>query len=137
MSWSTGLLGAFDDFEVFMYASTGAAFLLPAHYSVDVYNGSAAFGLPGAKIGSTFKSCGCTERDGACLINGALLECFAPIWIFYRGALREKYSIEGSLLADVVVFCCCPICGIMQDAREMKKRGGGGFTTPAPQMMER
>jgi len=35
-----------------------------------------------------------------------------------RGKIRDKQSIEGSFIKDLLVWCCCPLCALVQEAQE-------------------
>ncbi|XP_065659901.1 uncharacterized protein LOC100213815 isoform X2 [Hydra vulgaris] len=68
-----------------------------------------------------------------CLLYGCLsLTC---VNFFFnakiREKIREKYSIEGSFLNDIVCYCCCPLCALVQDAQEITAHGGPGVLSMA------
>lgn len=44
--------------------------------------------------------------------------------ITVRGRVREKFGIEGSMVKDFLAFCCCPICALVQSARQVKLEPG-------------
>jgi len=92
--------------------------------------------------------CGCFGNCGICLITycvpcytaGKVAEkvgdsCIAcglvlclPILGNIFGALvrrkvREQKQIEGSLLGDLVVWFCCPLCALAQEAQEVNAMG--------------
>jgi Cys-rich protein (TIGR01571 family) len=46
--------------------------------------------------------------------------------ISVRGRIREKYGIEGSLVNDLLAICCCPLCAMIQSARQVKMQPGQG-----------
>ncbi|KAJ0065518.1 hypothetical protein NL108_012778 [Boleophthalmus pectinirostris] len=52
--------------------------------------------------------------------------CIPPAAFGLRVALRHKYKIKGSILNDLCVSWCCPMCSWCQMHRELKKRN----TTP-------
>lgn len=57
------------------------------------------------------------------------LSMFVPLLNLYcvitmRGRIREKYGIEGSLFNDLMIVCCCPLCAMVQGARQVKMQPG-------------
>ncbi|KJE95833.1 hypothetical protein, variant [Capsaspora owczarzaki ATCC 30864] len=90
-----------------------------------IKEGKGAFNIDGAKIAGPCKGMGCTTTDGAMCISGCIcqiLPCVYPLW---RGDLRQKYGIKGSLVGDFLALCYCCTCAIMQDSREIKVQGLG------------
>ena len=62
-----------------------------------------------------------------CLLCG--LSLLVPLLNIYalvttRGKVRENKGIEGSLIGDLLMICCCGICALVQEANEM------GVSTP-------
>jgi len=41
-----------------------------------------------------------------------------------RQKIRERYGIEGSFINDIMCYCCCPLCALVQEANEIKAHGG-------------
>ncbi|KAI4374494.1 hypothetical protein MLD38_012481 [Melastoma candidum] len=41
----------------------------------------------------------------------------------YRSKLRGQFSIPGDQCADFCIHCCCPLCAICQEHRELVNRG--------------
>ena len=62
----------------------------------------------------------------SCAVFGLLSLC-PPIGTvtdaMVRGAVREKYNIDGSFIGDLLCHCCCPCCAIVQNAAEVTARG--------------
>jgi len=60
----------------------------------------------------------------SCLVYG-LVYMFLPPCVggLVRGKVREKYGIDGSLVSDICMHCCCPLCAVVQDAAEIKTKG--------------
>jgi len=56
-----------------------------------------------------------------------LLSCIAPFapQTMLRMELRERHNIDGSLLEDLVLGCCCTGCVSCQIANEVEARGAG------------
>ncbi|XP_022874039.1 protein PLANT CADMIUM RESISTANCE 12-like [Olea europaea var. sylvestris] len=47
-------------------------------------------------------------------------------WLYtsnYRSKLRALFNLQEAPCADFVVHCCCCVCGICQEYRELKNRG--------------
>ncbi|KAI4365834.1 hypothetical protein MLD38_021785 [Melastoma candidum] len=65
-------------------------------------------------------SCVCAGIT-CCLLS--LFACSAVYTCTYRPKLRGLYSIPGGQCADYCVHCCCPLCAICQEHRELKNRG--------------
>ncbi|KAL2509917.1 Uncharacterized protein Fot_33564 [Forsythia ovata] len=61
----------------------------------------------------------------ACGIHSALhmVHC---TWLYtsnYRSQLRALFNLPEAPHADIMVHCCCCLCGICQEYRELKNRG--------------
>ncbi len=57
-----------------------------------------------------------------CLMCGLAL--LVPILNLYalivtRGKVRDNKGIDGSLINDLLMVCCCGFCALMQEAQEM------------------
>jgi len=63
--------------------------------------------------------------DENCLLFGVLsmTPCYLCAATVIRGKVREKYSIEGSLVGDCCTHLCCPLCGICQEGQEVISKG--------------
>lgn len=67
-----------------------------------------------------------------CLLCGLAL--LVPLLNIYalvttRGKVRESKGIEGGIVGDLFMICCCGLCSIMQEAQEMSVStplGAGG-----------
>lgn len=66
----------------------------------------------------------------ACGASGALyaLIAFLTGWsclysCFYRTKMRRQYSLPESPCPDIFVHCCCELCALCQEYRELKGRG--------------
>ncbi|KAL5269915.1 hypothetical protein ACHWQZ_G003399 [Mnemiopsis leidyi] len=71
------------------------------------------------------------EASGvASCVGGAVLSLIPIVnlicMVKIRGAIREKYNIEGSPIKDCLLICFCGLCTITQEARELKVRSAGG-----------
>eukprot|EP00999_Lentomonas_sp_LEN2_P001363 NODE_2399_length_579_cov_64.902655_g2349_i0.p2 GENE.NODE_2399_length_579_cov_64.902655_g2349_i0~~NODE_2399_length_579_cov_64.902655_g2349_i0.p2 ORF type:complete len:111 (-),score=23.64 NODE_2399_length_579_cov_64.902655_g2349_i0:167-499(-) len=40
-----------------------------------------------------------------------------------RGAIREKYGIEGSLVSDILTVWCCGLCAVVQQHKQLIEKG--------------
>merc|ERR1712062_952600 len=40
-----------------------------------------------------------------------------------RQKIRERYGIEGTFVNDLLCYCCCPLCSLVQEANEIKAHG--------------
>jgi len=139
MSWSTGLLGIWDDFEVMLNSTVlcGALVpLIPSRNALDLNNGSAACGLRHGFIVQMCSPCGCNDRDAAFGLNLMLCCIFPAIMVFWRKQLRDTYSIDGSILGDCMACALCFPCAVMQESRELKKRGSNYLDVPSQMKME-
>jgi len=48
------------------------------------------------------------------------LPCFtAKVW----SEIREKYNIEGGYCGDLLIVCCCTVCAVSQQSRQLQIRG--------------
>ncbi|KAM9313159.1 placenta-specific gene 8 protein-like [Gastrophryne carolinensis] len=56
-----------------------------------------------------------------------------PVTMAMRAAVRERYSIKGSICDDCVRACFCYTCTWCQMAREIKRRSMGSMVTTTAQ----
>ena len=137
-TWTTGLLSIWDDFETMLNSTVlcGALIvLLPARNALELNNGHAACGVRHEMLARAFNSCGCSNKDAAMSINLALCCLFPPIAVFWRRQMRDIYSIDGSMLGDLQAYLFCFPCAVMQECRELKKRGVNNLDLPAQMSM--
>lgn len=71
-----------------------------------------------------------------CLLCG--LASFVPlanIWFGAqtRGKIRQQKGIDGTLINDLLMTCCCPICSVMQNAQEIGVKAPCGSQAMARQ----
>jgi len=57
------------------------------------------------------KECGCQEA------MKMLFCCFCYL-VQARSLIRKKYSIDGSVLVDILTLLCCPFCAVSQQVRQ-------------------
>ena len=101
--WQHGLCGCFDNCSVCIIT-----------YFVPCYT----FGKNAEAVGENCMLCA--------------LGFFVPLanlWFgaSIRGKIREQKGIEGSLVKDLLTFCCCPFCVITQSAMEVGSIGSGSM----------
>merc|ERR1712150_43125 len=98
-----GLCGCFDDIELCLWS-----YFLPCF--------------------TAGKNAEAMEED--CLIYGiASITCVAPYTnALIRTKIREKYGIEGDFIKDILIHWCCPLCGLIQNAQELKEQQGTNFS---------
>ncbi|KAI0209813.1 hypothetical protein LSAT2_005406, partial [Lamellibrachia satsuma] len=63
----------------------------------------------------------------SCLMCG--LVTFVPLLNIFcqaqiRSKIREQKNIEGGMIGDLLVHCCCPCCALSQEAQEVNALGG-------------
>mmetsp|Transcript_41431 Transcript_41431/g.107332 ORF Transcript_41431/g.107332 Transcript_41431/m.107332 type:complete len:145 (-) Transcript_41431:2022-2456(-) len=126
LPWATGLLGLYDDFEVFVQGTLTCCCMC-ARNKVELEEGKPAFGMNPAPIVRGFKKMGCNERDAACCLNCTVCFFFPCIEVCWRSDVRRKYNIEGNLFFDCLAVVLCPHCSVMQSARELKRKKGSKY----------
>ncbi|CAK7218113.1 hypothetical protein SCUCBS95973_003379 [Sporothrix curviconia] len=55
--------------------------------------------------------------------------CCGLHWIpmsLQRADIREKYNLEGNCIVDIAASCCCALCVLTQDEKEVKARDAAG-----------
>lgn len=68
------------------------------------------------------------EKVGdSCLLCG--LVTFVPLLNIIcqaqtRGKIREQKGIEGGMIGDLLMHCCCPCCALSQEAQEVNALDG-------------
>lgn len=94
--WKSGICGCFDNIGLCIFT-----YILPCW----------TFGKTAEAVGDD------------CLLCGIAL--FVPLvdivaLVTTRQKVRENKGIEGSIIGDLLCFCCCSICALMQMAQEME-----------------
>ncbi|KAI4365836.1 hypothetical protein MLD38_021787 [Melastoma candidum] len=103
--WSTGLCGCFEDFS---------------NCCITCWCPCVAFGQNAEVIDRGNTSCanaGCIYYLLGHFAFNAMYACT------YRSKIRGQYSIPGDQCTDCCVHCCCPLCAICQEHRELVNRG--------------
>eukprot|EP00794_Sanderia_malayensis_P003508 gene3508-4008_t len=63
----------------------------------------------------------------SCCVYG-FLSMLGCIGIFtqasVRQEIRQRYNIEGGFGSDIICYCCCPLCALVQESSELKAHGG-------------
>jgi Cys-rich protein (TIGR01571 family) len=98
-------------------------FCIPAKNTMDLNDGRASCGIPSDRCLPMVKNCGCSSRDAAFTANCLLCCVFPCIAAYWRMELRNVYGIDGHLCGDCAACLFCFPCMVMQEAREIKKRG--------------
>ncbi|CAK7231139.1 hypothetical protein SEUCBS140593_007825 [Sporothrix eucalyptigena] len=55
--------------------------------------------------------------------------CCGLHWIpmaLQRADIRTKYNLEGNCIVDIAASCCCALCVLTQDEKEVKARDAAG-----------
>ncbi|KAK6242348.1 hypothetical protein SCA6_007737 [Theobroma cacao] len=52
-----------------------------------------------------------------------LIDCPSFCSCFYRTKMRQQYMLKGGGCGDCMLHCCCEICALTQEYRELKNRG--------------
>ncbi|PNH09554.1 Protein PLANT CADMIUM RESISTANCE 3 [Tetrabaena socialis] len=68
----------------------------------------------GSCVGACFAYMGMTALGLPCLLH-----------MCSRGYVRQKYGIPGDGCTDCLATCCCPLCAMCQEGRELTIRGCG------------
>ncbi|CAB1351590.1 unnamed protein product [Coregonus sp. 'balchen'] len=103
--WSTGICGCFDDLQAVL--PTGASPVSPA--------------LPPQSSESVSVSL-CWTTYGSFTQLVGVSSCTPPVSMSMRVAVRNRYGIQGDMMADCVYSTFCNICSWCQMAREIKRR---------------
>ena len=91
--FSHDLCGCFDNFGLCIIS-----WLAPC-YTV---------GKTAEAVGDDCLLCGLGYLCGGCIVGGIL-----------REKVRSQKGIEGSLVGDILIHWCCPLCAIIQDNQEV------------------
>ncbi|KAM7256998.1 hypothetical protein ACFE04_012739 [Oxalis oulophora] len=118
--WSSGICACCDDMQ-----SCCVGLLCPCY----LFGKNAEILGSGALLGSclthfifwTFLNAACClMTDGILLgLPGCFVACYA---CGYRKALREKYNLPEAPCGDFMTHCCCHLCAICQEYRELRER---------------
>jgi Cys-rich protein (TIGR01571 family) len=65
---------------------------------------------------------GCVHNDTTRCCHLCVVGCCPCVYVLWRKAIREKYGIQGSIVADCASWCCCWPLAVMQDARLIKSK---------------
>lgn len=93
--WSHGVCSCFDDIMLCL-----TSYVAPCY----------VFGKNAEAVGDDCLMCGV-----------ASFVPLANIWFGAqtRGKIRAQKGIEGGLVNDILMTCCCPLCSIVQNGQEM------------------
>lgn len=100
--WAHGLCGCFDNCGICIIS-----------YFVPCYT----FGKNAEAVGDSCCLCGIASMV-------PVLDMFLGAQI--RGKIRERRGIAGSFLGDLVLWCFCPLCALVQEAQEVAVMQGTG-----------
>ncbi|CBI27048.3 hypothetical protein VitviT2T_000256 [Vitis vinifera] len=65
----------------------------------------------------------------SCRVSGLIYYALGAVgcgWLFagtYRSKLRAMFSLPEAPCGDLLVHCCCCVCALCQEYRELKNRG--------------
>jgi len=81
-----------------------------------------------------------TVQDRDCSIVDLLyfFFCGPCFFIYTRGLIREKFNLSGSCMMDVISLCCCSLCAISQQTRQLEIKGrrpAGMFMDPGEALL--
>ena len=101
--WQHGLFGCFDNLGLCIIS-----------YFVPCYQ----FGKNAEAMGES------------CLLYG--IGIFVPLLDIYlmatlRGKIRDQKGIEGSCMGDLLTWCICGLCALVQEAQEVQDMRVGGM----------
>jgi len=84
--------------------------------------GICSYCCPCAVVGRTFATVSGKPCEAHCCSLCCI--CFVGMCyvVAYRTKIREKYNLKGSRGLDCILTCCCALCTICQEAREVQKR---------------
>jgi len=99
--WQHGLCGCFDNCGLCIIT-----------YFVPCYT----FGKNAEAVGDSCLLCGLIMMVPVANLIAGIME---------RGKIREKQGIEGSMLGDIAVWWCCPLCALVQEGQECATMSGG------------
>ena len=58
---------------------------------------------------------------GSCIVGCLLFSCIGMLYpCIFTGPLRAKKGIEGSCMSDTLLCCCCPMCQMTRELREVR-----------------
>nr|GME19929.1 protein PLANT CADMIUM RESISTANCE 9-like [Ipomoea batatas] len=68
---------------------------------------------------------GTTSRGLGCLISYAMgsIHCGCVYGGIYRSKLRKLFNLPEAPCSDYLLHCCCCVCSLSQEYRELKNRG--------------
>nr|AFK42439.1 unknown [Lotus japonicus] len=125
--WSSGICACFNDMQsccigclcpCFLFGKN-AEFLGSGTFLGSCVTHFALWGL--VNVGCCFLT------DGLLLgLPGCLVSTYA---CGYRRTLRSKYNLPEAPCGDFVTHCCCHLCAICQEYREIRERSGDSEAT--------
>ncbi|KAG8634769.1 hypothetical protein MANES_17G081500v8 [Manihot esculenta] len=65
----------------------------------------------------------CATSGAIYFLIACLTGCGCIYSCVYRSKLREQYKLSGSCCHDCLVHCCCELCSLCQEYRELQSRG--------------
>ncbi|KAI7993392.1 Protein PLANT CADMIUM RESISTANCE 3 [Camellia lanceoleosa] len=104
--WSTGLFGCFNDLPNCCITCCCPCF---------------TFGQIAEIVDEGATSCGASGAIYALIASTTGYACCYSC--IYRKKLRDQYMLQGSPSCDFLVHCCCELCALCQEYRELTNRG--------------
>jgi Cys-rich protein (TIGR01571 family) len=61
------------------------------------------------------------------LLCGSAAVCLSVIPVaMQRADIRAKYNLQGNCVSDLLLACCCGLCNLVQQDKEVADREKGG-----------
>ncbi|XP_043694728.1 protein PLANT CADMIUM RESISTANCE 2-like isoform X2 [Telopea speciosissima] len=104
--WSTGLCGCCSDVK---------------NCCITCWCPCITFGQISEIIDKGSSSCGANGALYALIL--CLTGCQCCYSCFYRSKMRQQYNLQKDPCGDCLVHCCCELCALCQEYRELENHG--------------
>ncbi|CAA7400863.1 unnamed protein product [Spirodela intermedia] len=122
--WSTGLCSCFDDVGL-CFLTWCCPCVTFGRIAEIVDRGSTCDPMIEVVVSllrpTNWSACGTSGATYAILRY--MTGCSCLLGSYYRTRLRRDYSLQKGTCPNFVVHCCCELCALCQEHRELKNRG--------------
>lgn len=88
----------------------------------DIFSCYIAVCCPGGLCYLSARAASESAKQSLCPYFSLAVCCCCLGSAYNRVVVRRKYNYEGSYWHDLMLHCCCPVCAVTQEYREVMKK---------------